>query len=153
MGCKTVRLISLTNYIYCWMILIGFAACQAYWHIFSCKWKKKCYEQINVQFDFQRLLFFITSKLIFVSMERTCSRKMLVHRLYIATGINALRRGASRKLSIKTLRSAISLHPHYSIVTIARLRQLRSPVGSSRLHDVSKVLLAKLIHTLIIKST
>jgi len=51
---------------------------------------------------------------------------MLVYRLYIATGTNALRRGASRKLSIKTLRSAISLHPHYSIVTIARLRQLFS---------------------------
>lgn len=55
-------------------------------------------------------------------MERTCSRKMLVHRLYC----DRYKRAASRKLSIKTLRSAISLHPHYSIVTIARLRQLFS---------------------------
>lgn len=61
--------------------------------------------------------------------------------LYIATGINALRRGASRKLSIKTLRSAISLHPHYSIVTIARLRQLvsgRSAATAWRIEGVAR---------------
>lgn len=68
------------------------------------------YGQVNLRFSETNLL----------------EENALVHRLYIATGINALRRDASRKLSIKTLRSAISLHPHYSIVTIARLRQLFS---------------------------
>lgn len=123
------------------MLLIAFSACRTHIdirvHIFSYKWKK-CIEWINATV---RVYYFCGQVHLCFNGTNLLEENARTSIIYCDRCINALRRGASRKLSIKTLRSAISLHPHYSIVTIARLRQLfsgRFVATAWRIEDIAR---------------